>query len=200
MTKEYLGQFVYDRKKKKATVLSGKNKIPPRISDEMIALGSDYVLWSTGEMEKENVKYKIMKYDLKSQKTTVFRENSTMPIIGKNFIAQLGPENEKMDNSAIYCDNLKDNSIEKIITKGQHPTYINTDGTSIVFNGVDDLDKNLKMLSIYENGKVLIIKKSNTDYLEFPEVSQNFVGWRGTLKLSVYSKKDAKIEFFLECF
>ena len=195
---------VYDRKNKKATVVSEKNKISPRISDEMIALGSDFILWSTGEMDKENVKYKIMKYDLKSQKTTIFKENAAMPIIGKDFIAWLGPEDEKMANSLIYFNNLKDNTVEKIITKGQHPTYINTDGTSIVFNGVEDTVDNdpkapsVKMLSIYENGKIQIIKKSITDNLEYPEVSQNFVGWRGTSKLSVYSKKDAKIGILTE--
>lgn len=195
---------VYDRKNKKSTVLSEKKKIPAQISDEMIALGSDYVLWSTSDMEKENVNHKIMKYDLKNQKTTVFNENAAMPIIGKDFIAWLGPEDEKKANSAIYFNNLKDNTVEKIITKGQHPTYIDTDGTSIVFNGVKETTDNdpkapsIKMLSIYENGKILIIKESITDNLEFPQVSQNFVGWRGTKTLSVYSKKDAKIGILTE--
>ena len=189
---------VYDRKNKNVTVVSEKNKIPSSISYEMVALGSDYLLWSTGKMDKDNVNYKIMKYDLKTQKTSVFKENATMPIIGKNFIAWLGPEDEKMKYSAIFINDLQDNSIKKIMTEGQHPTHINTDGTSIVFNGVAETDTNSKMLSIYQNGKVQIIKKSNTDYFEFPEISQNFVGWRGTLKLSVYSRKDAKIGILTE--
>jgi len=197
---------VYDKKNKKSTVLSEKKKIPAQISDEMIALGSDYVLWSTSALEKENVKHMIMKYDLKNQKTTVFKETAGMPIIGKDFIAWLGPEDEKMTNSAIYLNNPKDNTVEKIITKGQHPTYIDTDGTSIVFNGVKDTTDNdpkapsTKMLSIYEKGKIQIIKESITDNLEFPEVSQNFVGWRGTTTLSVYSRKDDKIGILTEEF
>ena len=189
---------VYNRKDKKNIVLSENNNMPSSISYEMIALGSDYVLWSTGEMEKDNVKYKIIKYDLKTQKTTVFKENATMPIIGKDFIAWLGPEDEQLKYSAIYFNNLKDNSIKKITTEGQHPTYINTDGTSIVFNGVAETNTNstmpsVKMLSIYENGNIQVIRKSNTDNLEYPEISQNFVGWRGTDALRMYSRKDAKI-------
>ena len=195
--------IVYDRKEKKSTVLSEKTNMSSSISYEMIALGSDYVLWSTGDMEKDNVNYRIMKNDLKTQTTTVFKENATMPIIGKEFIAWLGPEDEQKKYSAIYFNDLKDNTIKKITTEGQHPTYINTDGTSIVFDGVVETNTSssmpsAKMLSIYENGKVQIIKKSDTDNFEYPEISQNFVGWRGTDALRVYSRKDAKIGILTE--
>lgn len=171
--------------------------MPSGFTYEMIALGEDYILWSSSETVNDKINYRIMKYDMNSQKTTEFQENATMPIIGINFIAWLGPdENNKYSN--IYINNLKDNSISKIITKSQHPTYINTDGTSIVFKGTSDSDSNLKILSIYENGKVQIIKKSNSDNFDFPEISQNFVGWRGTDKLRVYSRKEAKIGILTE--
>lgn len=190
---------LYDRKLKKAMVISEKSKLPAGFTYEMIALGNDHILWSTSETDNDIIKNQIMRYDIRTQKTTVFQENATMPIIGADFIAWLGPD-ENMRNSCIYLDNLKDNSIKKINTKGQHPLYINTDGISIVFKGISESDLNLKTLSIYENEKVQIIKESYLDNFDFPEISHNFVGWRGTDKLRGYSREKAKIGILTEKF
>ncbi len=189
---------VYDRKTQKVTVVNENKEFSTNESYEMIALNSDYLLWSTSKTDKGKVINEIMKYDLKTQEISLLRENAIMPIVGKDFIAWLGPEDDQMKYSAIYLNDLKDNSIKKIVTDGQHPTYINTDGISIVITGFSSENPNLKVLSVYQNGEIRIIKESKTDYFEFPEISQNFVGWRGTLKLSVYSRKDDKIGILTE--
>lgn len=190
---------VYDRKSKKPTVISKKEKISSLAAPEQIALGSDYVLWSTESEEQDKVKNKIMKYSLINRAVSMFREDAVMPIIGDYFIAWLGPEDEKLQNTAIFFNNLRDNSIKEIIIS-QNPVYINTDGTSIVCSGVDKSDSNLKRISIIKDGKVDVIKEATDDYFEFPEISHNFIGWRGTKKLDVFYRNSNKIAILTEEF
>lgn len=191
---------VYDRNNKKTMVVSDKKELLQDIAYEMIALGNDYLLWSTSERDNNKPKYKIKKYDFVSQKVTLFRENAAEPIIGKDFIAWLEPD-EQMKYSEIFFNDLKDHSIHKIITPGQHPRYIDTDGSSIVFTGFSTTDPGLKMLSIYEPGKtpkIKVIDQSRWGYYDFPQISPDFVGWRGGSKVRVYSRKDAKTIIFAE--
>lgn len=75
--------MAYDRKNKKTMLVSEKKGLPS-IAYEMIALGNDYMLWSTSEKKENQLKYIIMRYDFASQKVALFRENAAEPIIGKN--------------------------------------------------------------------------------------------------------------------
>jgi hypothetical protein len=193
--------ILYNRKNKESVVLSEEKNIPPEIPPQNISLGKDYLLWSKAELDKDTVKYSIMKYDITSKKTSVFKKDATVPSIGKNYVAWIGPENEKRENSAIYLNNLKDNTTRKI-TKGKNPFYLDSDGYSFAFSGTDNLNYQSKVkeesvalysLNLYENEKVKIIKKSESDHFEFPQISNNYISWRGTDKVRVYDRKTNKI-------
>ncbi|QHA01184.1 hypothetical protein [Dehalobacter restrictus] len=190
---------VYDRKNDKSEVINQINNRATQIPLDDIALGSNYLLWSSGKENYDKVDYKIMKYSMETKKISVFMENAAKPIIGEYFIAWLGPEDERLQNSAIFFNDLRDTSVKKIITS-QNPQYLSTDGNSIIFSGVDKLDKNIKRISLLENGQIKIIRESATDYFEFPEISSNFIGWRGTTKLYVYCRANNKIAVLTEEF
>lgn len=191
---------VYDRKQRKTMVVSDSKGLPSGTSYEMIALGNDYLLWSTSDRENDKIKYKIMRYDFPNQRITLFRESAAEPIIGKDFIAWLEPD-EQMKYSEIYFNDLKDHSIHKIITPDQHPRYIDTDGSSIVFTGFSATNPDIKTLSIYDPKKtpeIQIINRTEWGYYDFPQISPDFVGWRGASKVRVYSREDAKTIIFAE--
>lgn len=193
--------ILYNRKNKESVVLCEEKNIPPQIPPQTISLGKDYLLWSKAELDKDTVKHSIIKYDINSKKTSVFKRDATVPAIGKNYTVWLGPENEKRENSAIYLNNLKDNTTKKI-TKGKNPFYLDSDGSSLVFSGFDNLNyqsKNkeeavaLNSINLYENQKVKTIKKSKSDHFDFPQISKNLICWRGSDKIRVYDRKTNKI-------
>lgn len=192
---------LYNRKSKESVALSEEKNIPPEIPPQTISLGKDYVLWSKAELNKGAIKYCIMKYDIMSKKTSVFKEDSTTPSIAENYIAWLGPENNKRENSAIYLNNLKDNTTKKI-TEGKNPFYLENDSDSFVFSGTDNLNYQSKdkekaialySINLYKNGNVKTIKKSESDHFEFPQISKNFISWRSNDKVRVYDIKSNKI-------
>jgi len=193
--------ILYNRKNKEVVILDEEKKLSPDIPPQNISLSKDYVLWSKAVSDKDTIKYSIMKYDVRSKKTSVFKEDVTVPSIAGNNIAWLGPENEKRENSAIFLNNLKNNTIKKV-TEGKNPFYLDNDGSSFVFSGVDNLDyqsKNkekaiaLYSINLYENGNIRTIEKSTTDHFEFPAISTNFISWRSDDKVRVYDRKSNKI-------
>jgi hypothetical protein len=178
--------ILYNRKNKKSVVLCEEKNMPP----QNISLGKDYLLWSKAELNKDTVKYSIMKYDLNSKKTSVFKEDATVPSMDENYVAWLGPANEKRENSAVYLNNLKDNTTKKI-TECKNPFYLDINGSSFVFSGEEAAT--LFSINLYENGNVKTIKKSELDHFEFPQISSNYISWRGSDKVRVYDRKTNKI-------
>lgn len=83
-----------------------------------------------------------------------------------------------MKYSVICFSDIKGRSIHKIATPGQHPGYMDTDGTSIVFTGFSTTGAD-KMLSIYVPGKIpeiQVIDRTTLGYYDFPRISPDFVG------------------------
>lgn len=192
---------LFNRKTKESFIIDEQKKVSQDIPPQSITLGYDYVLWSNAKLENGAIKYTIMKYDIESKKNSIFKENATSPSVGDNAIVWLGPENEKKENSAIYLNNLKDNSIRKV-TEGKDPFYLQSCGNSLVFSGADNLDYKsenkekaipLYSVNLYEDGKIEPIQKSGTDRFDFPAISKNFISWRATDKVRVYDRKTKKI-------
>ncbi|MFA9398329.1 MAG: hypothetical protein ACERKV_08710 [Clostridiaceae bacterium] len=182
---------IYDRKEKTSKILYNHDNISMAITDDYLALGNDYVLWSSGEADDNanTTEYKIYKYDIKSGNISIFKEEGVMPVIGNDFIAWLGPNSDRTQ-SEIYYNNLKDGSISSIPTE-YNPIYLAASGDSLVYSEFDGNSKH--KISVYENGIGKEIGTSNTDYFEFSDVSDNFISWRGTDKVRVYDKKLNKI-------
>ncbi|WP_291955634.1 hypothetical protein [Mahella sp.] len=163
--------------------------------DIQIALGNNYALWSYGTTDKDgNVKFRIYSYDFKTSKTSIFKEDATMPVIGNNFVAWLGPSKENLAYSYLYCQDMTSNKVTMISPQGINPQYLAAYGDNLVFSGrtITSSVKGLgaeNVLFLWQNGKQTIIERSKEHDYEFPDVSNNFISWDENGKRRIYDIK-----------
>lgn len=197
---------LYDRGAKTAVTLSDRPADYSQLSSDTIALGDDFALWSSGYIQPDGkANYKISKYDYSTKQTTLFRDTATWPAIGSDFVAWFAPENNALKNSAVFVQNLKDNSINQL-TVGQMPMYIAAHGDALVYSGyvdtssldVKNKDLQTSQLVLYKNKKLTILEKSDKHLYEFPQITQNYISWDENGKRRVYCMDKNRIADFPE--
>ncbi|AEE97994.1 hypothetical protein [Mahella australiensis] len=182
---------LFNRHTNKMQTLGGEQNSSS--GDIQIALGSNYALYSCGTTDKNgNVKFCIYSYDFKTSKTSLFKEDAAMPVIGNNFVAWLGPSKDNLAYSYLYYQDMTSNKATVISPQNMNPQYLGAYGDNLVFSGktitssVKDIGAE-NILTLYQKGKQTVIEKSKGHDYEFPDVSNNYVSWDENRKKRVYS-------------
>lgn len=188
--------MIMDRKTKEVTKLFEDMDYTMYMPFIKLCLGDTSAYWSVGKKDNDNP-ICIMKYDTIEKEICDYKKMATSPLITEKYFYWTGPEDDKMENAAIYQEDLKSGEIKKI-TNNKSPNYIEGKGEDIIFTGLDripgknDVDDmgypiNQWSICLYSNNEISKLKVSKKDIFEFPSFNGKYIGWRGTDKLRLYS-------------
>lgn len=163
-----------------------------------LSLGEDEIYWATNHKTDEGVSRCIMKYDINNKRKTIYVDAATDPALGEGFLAWLEAEKNSDEYNVLCIQNLETKEVTKL-TSERSPNFLIAKGDSIIFSGYDEKvktpeeNKEVYSICMYKNSIITKIKVAEDDKFEYPQFNGDYVSWRGTDELRIFSLKDEKI-------
>lgn len=185
--------ILYEKATGEIFTLDERLNVSVNLPYDYIALGDERILWATGYMKGEEIIHCIKEYDMKKKQATIIKEMAIKPTIGKDFWAWIEPADKTYTRNVICIEDSNGN-IEKIDSKEISPYYITTYDDKLAYSGITDAKNAKSALVLYDDESVKRIEYTNSsDYYQFPDMNDRFIGWRGTDKLRLYSIEEEKV-------
>lgn len=163
-----------------------------------LSIGETEIYWATNHKTDKGVSRCIMKYDINNKEKALYMDLATSPALGEGFLAWLEAEEGSSEYNILCIQNLETKEITKL-TSEKSPNFLIAKGDSIIFSGYDEEIKvqegsNKKYsICLYKNNTITKIKAAEDDKFEYPQFNGDYVSWRGTDELRIFSLRDEKI-------